>query len=69
MWKPKIVSSNDKPKDQHISVQPSSEGKPWFSAELIRDGEAVKDIFISDYAMIPVMEMARICAGIAESMR
>lgn len=55
--------------DQRISVQPSSEGKTWFSAELIRDGESVKDIFISDYATIPVMEMARICADIAEGLK
>lgn len=56
-------------KDQHIKVQPSSEGKPWFSAELIRNGETVKDIFISDYAAIPVMELASICAEIAEGLK
>lgn len=57
------------PKGQHITVQPSPEGKSWFSAELMLDGEVVKEIFISDYAAIPVMDMARICMEIAEGLK
>ncbi|QDP55706.1 MAG: hypothetical protein Tp138OMZ00d2C19078241_38 [Prokaryotic dsDNA virus sp.] len=57
------------PKDQHVTVQPSSEGKPWFSAEIMRNGESVKDVFISDYATIPVMDMARICSEIAGDLK